>query len=174
MAPMRAREDGVGRLGDHRQIDGDAVAFADVAVAQHVGEAADLVVQLLVGDLPGVLGIVAFPDDRRLVAALGEMAVDAVVGGVGGAVLEPFDGDVTRVEGGVLDLGEGLVPVDALRLLRPEAVGIGDRALVHAVVVGVADIGALGPLGGYFVDLVRHLFLRAHGLCGLYRSVFPA
>ena len=64
--------------------------------------------------------------------------------------------------------------MEALGLLRPEAVRIGDRALLHPVVIGVADIGALGPLGGYFIDLVRHLFLRAHGLCGLYRSVFPA
>jgi len=36
-------------------------------------------VQLLVGDLLVVLGVVAFPDDRDLVGALGQMPVDAVV-----------------------------------------------------------------------------------------------
>ena len=50
-ADARAGEDGVGGFRNHRQVDGDAVALLDVAVAQHVGEAADLIVQLPVGDL---------------------------------------------------------------------------------------------------------------------------
>ena len=104
-ADARAGEHRVGRLRDHRQVDGDAVALLDVAVAQHVGEAADLVVQLPIGDLLRLVRVVAFPDDRDLVAALGEMAVDAVVGDVERAVLEPFDRDVAGIEGGVLDLG---------------------------------------------------------------------
>ena len=81
-ADARAGEHGVGRLGDHRQVDGDAVALLDVAVAQDVGEPADLVVQLLIGDVLGLVGIVAFPDDRGLLGALRQMPVDAIVGGV--------------------------------------------------------------------------------------------
>ena len=77
-ADARAGEHGVGRLRDHRHIDGDAVAFLDVAVAQHIGEAADLIVQFLVGDFLGFLGVVAFPDDGGLVAARVQMPVDAV------------------------------------------------------------------------------------------------
>ena len=50
-ADARAGEHRVGRLRDHRQIDGDAIALLDVAVAQDIGEPADLVVQLLVGDV---------------------------------------------------------------------------------------------------------------------------
>ena len=50
-ADARAGEHGVGRLRNHRHVDGDAVALLDVAVAQNVGEAADLVVQLLIGDV---------------------------------------------------------------------------------------------------------------------------
>ena len=50
-ADARAGEDGVSRLRNHRQVDGDAVALFDVAVAQHVGEAANLVVQFPIGDL---------------------------------------------------------------------------------------------------------------------------
>ena len=82
-ADARAGEHRERRLGDHRQIDGDAVALLDAARLEHIGEAADLVVQLAIGDLAVVLGIVAFPDDRDLVAALREMAVDAVMGDVG-------------------------------------------------------------------------------------------
>src|SRR5215217_4067759 len=87
------------------------------------------------------------------------MAVDAVPGGVQDAVLEPFDGDVAGGEGDVLDLVEGLHPVDALGLLGPEAVGIADRAGIHFAVLGVVDIGAFGPIGGYVVNLVGHFTL---------------
>ena len=89
-ADARAGEHRVRRFRDHRQVDGDTVALSDVAVAQDVGEPADLVVQLLIGDVLGVVGIVALPDDGGLAGALGEMTVDAVVGGVGDAVLEPL------------------------------------------------------------------------------------
>src|SRR5215213_5627757 len=50
--------------------------------------------QLAVGDGPGLGGVVAFPDDRDLIAARREMAVDAIVGRIGGAVLEPADRDL--------------------------------------------------------------------------------
>ena len=158
----RAGEDGVSRLRDHRQVDGDAVTLLDIAVAQHIGETADLVVQLFVRDGLRILRIVTFPDDRSLVGALGEMAVDAVVGGVGDAILEPFDRDIRLGERGVLDLAERLEPVDALALLGPEAVRIGERALVHFLVVGFVDEGVLRPIGGDLVDLIRHLVLQAH------------
>ena len=164
-ADARAGQHGVGRFRDHRQVDGDAIAFLDVAVAQNVGEAADLVVQLLIGDVLGIFRIVAFPDDGGLVASGVQMAVDAVVGDVGGAVLEPFDRDVVFGERGVLDLGEMLHPVDALGLLGPKAVGIGERACVHFLVFGLVDEGALGPLGGNFVDLIRHTVLHCGATC---------
>ena len=49
---------------------------------------ADFIVQLPVGDVLGLRGVVAFPD-RGLASALVEMAVDAVPGDVEDAVLEP-------------------------------------------------------------------------------------
>src|ERR1700684_2518232 len=96
------------------------------------------------------------------------MTVDAVVSDVGRAILEPFDRDVLFGERGVLDLAEMRRPVDALGLLGPKAVGIGERAVVHFLVFGLADEGALGPLGGNFVDLIRHAVL--HSVRGLARA----
>ena len=157
-ADPRAGQHRIGRFRDHRQIDRDAVALLDVPGAQDVGHLADFVVQLAVGDVLGLRGIVALPDDRGLVAALLEMAVDAVPGRVQDAVLEPFDGDVAGREGDVLDLMEGLHPVDALGLLGPEAIGIIDRAGVHLAVLGVVDKGALGPIGGYVVNFLGHFY----------------
>jgi hypothetical protein len=78
-----------------------------------------MLVQLAIGDLLVVVGVVAFPDDGGLVAALLQVPVDAIVGDVGDAVLEPLDRDLA-LEVGVLDLGVGLEPVDALAVLGPE------------------------------------------------------
>ena len=152
----RAGEHRHRHFGDHRQIDGDAVALLDAARLQHIGEAADLGMQLAIGDLLVVLGIVALPDDRCLVAPLGEMTIEAVVCDVRRAVLEPFDRHFMRIKGGILDLGEGFEPVDPLGMLTPKAVRIVDRVLVHLLVFGVVDERALRPFGRHFIHFARH------------------
>src|ERR1700693_4497049 len=154
-APVRAREHRKRRLGDHRQIDGDAVALLDPLRLEHVGELADRGMQFLVRDPPVFVRIVAFPQDRDLIAALGEMPVDAIVRHVGDAVLVPFDRDAVQVERAVLDLAVGLEPIDAFADLAPEAVGILDRTRVHVPVFRRVDEGALLPLGRDFVKLFR-------------------
>ena len=77
-ADARARQHGVGGFGDHRQVDGDAVALLDAVGLEHVGELADALVQLAVGDLLVVGGVVALPDDGDLVGARLQVPVDAV------------------------------------------------------------------------------------------------
>ena len=66
-----ASEHRVGRLGNHGQVDRDAVALLDSVTFQHVGEMPDLTGQLRVRDVLGLRGVVAFPDDRGLARALG-------------------------------------------------------------------------------------------------------
>src|ERR1700676_2915172 len=123
-ADPRAGQHRVGGFRNHRKIDRDAVALLDVAGAQDVGEFADFVVQLPIGDVLRLRGAVALPDDGGLVAALVEMAVDAIPGDIEDAVLEPFDRDVAGSKGRVLDLGKRLDPAYALALFGPEAVGV--------------------------------------------------
>src|SRR5579885_1351055 len=164
-ANARAGEHGVSRLRNHRHVNGDTVALLDVAIAQDVGEAAYLVVQLLVGDVLRFFWVVAFPDDRGLPAAAVQMAVDAVIGGVEKAVLEPFNRDIVARKGGVLDLCEWFHPVQPLGLLAPKAVRIGERLRIHFLVLGVVNEGALAPLGGHFVNFIRHLLLHARMAC---------
>src|SRR6202043_1929742 len=155
-ADPRAGQHRVGGFRNHRKIDRDAVALLDVAGAQDVGEFADFVVQLTIGDVLRLRGIVALPDDRSLVAALVEMPVDAIPGDVEDAVLEPFDRNMAGREGGVLDLGERLDPADAPGLFAPEALGVVDRARIHFAVFGFIDEGALGPFRRHVVNLLGH------------------
>jgi hypothetical protein len=156
-ADAGARQHGVGRFRDHRHVDGHPVAFLDAAGLQDVGEAAHLFVQLAIGDLPVVRRVVALPDDGDLVGARLEVAVDAVVGDVRHAVMEPANRYVGIGEIDVLDLAVGLEPVDALALLGPEPFRVADGLGVHLRVALRVDVGALRPFGGNFVDLAfRH------------------
>src|SRR4029453_4501785 len=88
------------------------------------------------------------------------MAIEAIVGDIGGAVLEPFDRDVVRIERRVLDLGVGSEPVNALALLAPEAVWVLDRLRVHCLIFGVVDERSLLPVRRNLIDLISHRFLR--------------
>ena len=142
-----AGQQSVGGFGHHRHVDGDAVALLDALVAHDVGQPADLFIGLAIGDLLAFLGVVAFPNDRGLVAAGGEVAVETVDRSVEGAIVVPANLDVAG-EINVLHLGVGLDPIDALALLTPKGFGILDRLLVHRQILGVVDPGALGELGG--------------------------
>lgn len=57
--------------------------------------------ELAISDVFALAGVVAFPDDRGLVAALVQMAVETVGREVQGAIFIPFDGDVSRGERGI-------------------------------------------------------------------------
>src|SRR5262249_36207588 len=76
-----AGEHGNGQFGYHRHVQRDAVAGLDAKVLEDVGEGADLAVQVLVAEHTAVARL-ALPDDGGLVlAAIQQVAVDAVVAG---------------------------------------------------------------------------------------------
>ena len=154
----RASQHGIGGFGDHRQVDGDTVAFFDAVRFQHIGEFAHFAVQFLIGDVPGFIGIVAFPDDGGLVGAFGEMAVDAIQRDIGLSVLEPVDRDLAGGIGHVLDFGEGLDPVDTFAMLAPERIGIADGLFVHGLVLGIVHPCAFRPLCRNGINFLGHAF----------------
>src|SRR5919107_903849 len=137
----RAREHGDGQLGDHRQVDANPIALAYAVGLYDVGELVYLGEELVVGVGLLLIGLVADPDERRLVApALLNLVIQAVVGRVDLAADEP--------------LGEGRVPVeDLIPLLEP--VQLLGPALPEALVVLrglVPDIRVLDvSLGGKFL-----------------------
>ena len=129
------------RLGDHRQVDRDAVALLDAELGQHVREALDLVGELGVGDLAAVARL-ALPQQRDAVAvACVDVPVEAVVGDVQLAVGEPLrERRVRPVE----HFGERLVPVQLARAVGPERLTVGIRLVVK---LGRGD-RLRGELGG--------------------------
>jgi hypothetical protein len=156
-ADPRAGEHGDGGLGHHRQVDGDAIPLLHAARFHEVGEAADAFVQFAVSDRARRAGrIIGFPQDRRRIAALRQMPVERIGRQVQGAVGEPADAEIGFVEAGVLDRGEGPDPVDPLRCLTPEAVGIGHRAAIHLIIARAIDQGAVCPLGRDGIDRIAH------------------
>ena len=97
-ADARASEHCVSRLGNHGQVDRDAITLLDAVGFQDIGEMSDPIRELRIGNMLGFRGIVTFPNDRGLVRALGQVPIDAIVRNVGDAVLEPFDRDILSVE----------------------------------------------------------------------------
>src|SRR6185312_13249248 len=97
-------------------------------------------VELPVGHMPADIRIVAFPDDRGLLAARREMAIQAGGGGVQRPVLEPLDRHVAT-ETGVLDPCRWLDPGDAAsRFLAPESVRVAGGTLVQRAILGLVHM----------------------------------
>ena len=112
------------RFGCHRHVDHHAVTLGDALGLEHVGELADLGVELLVGVIAGV-ALFAFEADRDLVAAGQQVSVQAVGGSIELAVGEPA---VVRCGAVVQNLGERRLPAEVLAgQVGPEAVVVGLR-----------------------------------------------
>ena len=132
------------RLGDHRHVDRDPVAGLDAEVGQRVGRLADLVLQLGVGEVAGVVLGLADPVEGHPVAvALLDVPVDAVVRRV------ELAADVPLRERGVVPVEHPVplgVPAQPLGLLGPEglAILVGPRVrLLLEVGVGREVLGRL-------------------------------
>ena len=134
-------------LGDHRQVDRDPVALLDAELGQRVRGLADLVLELGVGDVAGVVLGLADPVQGDLVAVAGlDVPVDAVVRRVDGAADEPLrERRVVPVE----DPVPLLAPVEALGLLGPERLAVGGGPLVGLLLdVGVRPRARPGARSG--------------------------
>src|SRR4026208_741702 len=115
-ADARAGEHRDGRLGNERQVDGDAIALANSELPEDVGELRDLAVEIPVRERPGIARL-PFPDERRLVPARSANApVDAVCGDVRLAADDPLRARALRLQ----NLAPRLDPLELARLLRPE------------------------------------------------------
>src|SRR5262245_40509019 len=89
-ADAGAGQHGHGQLGDHRHINGHAVAFLDAQRLQRVREFADLLMELLVSERTSIARF-SLPDDGGFVLApRRKVTVEAVIGNVDLPSDEPF------------------------------------------------------------------------------------
>jgi len=145
-----ASEHGIRGFWNHRHVDAHPVALVHTSCLQRIGQAADLAVQLTVADGLGVLGVVTLPQQGGLLAALGQVTIDAVEADVELGTVEPAGAAGLQVA--LLHARPGFDPVQAFGLFGPEGVGIIDRLAVEALVVvggkagGLADGQGLGIL----------------------------
>lgn len=96
-------------------------------------------VKLLVGDLRGFGGVVAFPDDRGLIAACCQVTVDAVVADVQSGAGKPMG--FTGFQIVALDGLPRSAPVEeAGGLFGPEGAGVLDGFAVQAVIVVLTQL----------------------------------
>ncbi len=127
-------------LGHQRHVDDDAIATLHTEHPQCVAELADLGMQLAVGQAADV-AVLGFEHQRGMVAAGGEVHIDAVDRGIELAIGEP------AVVGGVAVVeraGEGLVPHQRFAgLCGPEPFGIMRGLLVQAMQLVAAGAGAM-------------------------------
>ncbi|EON25613.1 acetyl-CoA synthetase [Nocardioides sp. CF8] len=143
---VRGTEAGAGQhrdhdLGDHRHVDRDPVALLHAELGERVGGAADLVHQVGVGDVAGVVLGLADPVEGDLVAVAGvDVAVHAVDGRVEGATHEPLR---ERRVGPVEDLVPPLAPVEAFGGLAPEGLPVGGGPVVGLLL----DVGVGSEVG---------------------------
>ena len=111
-ADTRTGQHGNGDFGGRRHVNDDAIAFADLVSFQDVREAANLAMQLLVSER-ALLARFAFPQDRRLVAAVcKQMSIQTVFGKIELASDEPFREGRFPFE----DFAPSLAPVEFSRL----------------------------------------------------------
>ncbi|MCY1231738.1 hypothetical protein D9M72_441980 [compost metagenome] len=148
----------IGGFGDHRHVDGDTVALLDAVLLHNVRHAADVHVELEVGDLLVDIRVVPLEDNRSPIAVGLKMAVNAIIGDVREAVLEPFNRDVSG-ERRVLDLCVGFEPVNPLSVLAPELIRIADAFFVPPFVLGFIDKRAVTHRLLHRINLLGHELL---------------
>ena len=146
-ADTGAGEHGIGGFGNHGHVYTDAIAFFHPAAFEHIGQLANLLMQFVIGDFFVDGRVVAFPDNRGLIAATGQMPIDAVDADVECAAFEPADMPLLIIP--VEHRIPGFVPVKkGPGLFAPEACGIIDGLLIQAKVIILSDMGAGGDSVG--------------------------
>src|SRR5512143_2665812 len=133
-ANSRASKHGDRCLGNVREINDDAIAFFYIVPFQHIREAADFAMQLLISERALVAGF-AFPNDRGLVPTRpGEMAVQAIFRNIEFPADEPFRERRLPFK----DLLPRRAPDQFLRFARPELGRLPDRFSIQASILSQA------------------------------------
>ncbi len=153
-ADSGAGEKSNGQFRHHAHIDGDAIAFFYAHAAQNIGEALDLIEQLLKSKPANLTGF-ALPQDGRFAAAAAlHLQIETVVGQVHFAADEPLRPRLVPFQ----NLRPRLEPMQFIRRRCPEFFRILNRTLVQGLVIfQTADVGLRYKLlrRGYHAKFVQ-------------------
>ncbi len=130
-ADARAGQHGDCRLGDQRHVDRRDVALVHAQPPQDVGETAHFGVELAIGEAADLAGL-ALPDQGDLLAAVGQVGVEAVVGNIRLTADEPLGKGRVPAK----DLVIRREPVQFPRQSRRKALRIGGGLLAHPLIFG--------------------------------------
>ena len=150
-ADARAAEHGHSGFGNHRHVNGDAIALLDAERFQYISKFANVGVKLRVGDALHVFFRFALPNNRGLVAARFEMPIEAVDGDVELAVLKKGVFNFSRVGVPSVFAGDGRLyePVERVCLFEPEFFRLADGARRQRVILRGVDERAVDGFGGW-------------------------
>ena len=97
-----------------------------------------MLVQLLIGNLQIIAGVITFPNDCRLPASVGQMPINTIHADIELTADKPANVTARNIS---LAYGlPGLLPAqECARLISPKTVWVSDRALIHAVIGGLVD-----------------------------------
>src|SRR5690606_14242101 len=119
-------------------------AAADAIAFQKIGETAGLFVEVAIGQRAAFAGLVGFEDQRRLVAACRQLAVEAIEAEIELAVGEPADVKILGVERPVAGLGGESMPVEPPGDVQPESVRIIPFAGMQVFKLDRAELRQIG------------------------------
>mmetsp|Transcript_23087 Transcript_23087/g.46757 ORF Transcript_23087/g.46757 Transcript_23087/m.46757 type:complete len:277 (-) Transcript_23087:199-1029(-) len=159
-ADAGAGEHGNGQLHHHRKVDRHSVALLDAHASQSVAELRHLLQHLGVGE-GLLLAVVALPDEHHVVALpVVDVLVKSVVREVCLGAQEPLDRHrpLGKIEIDLVHRVPFFLPVQVLGHVRPEAIRVFKRPLVHFVVlIHTADVSTLHLGGrGHHLRMIRH------------------
>ena len=140
-ANPRAGQHGKRACGDHRHVNGHAVAALHAHFFQAVGHADDFGLQYGVADMAHfTASIIGFKNQRGNIAiARQHMPIDCIVTNVEYAVLEPFD--LHRIKTPSGDFGRRCYPVNPFGLVCPKTIGVRQALCIHRVILLCRTIG---------------------------------
>ena len=126
-----ARQHGDCKLGNHRHVDTDDVAFLDTQFFQSICESADLAMQFAIGE-SSLITRFSFEIDRDLFTQPSvKIGIQTVVGGIRHAIGKPFHKRFIPFQ----DLLKGLKPVKMFASFAcPKAFEIRDRLVVQLLI----------------------------------------
>ncbi|CQR22456.1 Uncharacterised protein [Yersinia enterocolitica] len=124
-----------GSFWHHWHIDSNNITFLNTQFFQHIGKLAYIMMKLFVCNSFGLIRIIAFPDNRSLITAFCQMAIQTVCCKVQCTIFKPADTDMAGIKRGILHRFIRFNPINNLAMLTPEFIWVLHRLLIILMIL---------------------------------------